>query len=53
MEPIEPQAGDPRFYPRSEPLTIAAIAAAAGAVASFDDGRKLHGVAPVQRAAAE
>ncbi len=50
MEQIEPKAGDPRFFPQGGPLAVAAIAAAIGAEASFDDGRLIYGVAPLQRA---
>ncbi len=52
MDPIEPLAGDPRFFPHSGAQTIAALAAAIGAEASFDDGRLIAGIAPLQRAAA-
>ena len=52
MEPIEPRAGDPRFFTQAGPFGIAAIAERIGAEASFDDGRLIAGVAPLQRASA-
>jgi UDP-3-O-[3-hydroxymyristoyl] glucosamine N-acyltransferase len=52
VEAIEPRAGDPRFFPQAGPFGVAALAAAIGAEASFDDGRLISGVAPVQRAGA-
>lgn len=42
-------AGDDRFFARSGPHTLADVAAAAGGTAA-DDGRQLHGVAPLQSA---
>jgi UDP-3-O-[3-hydroxymyristoyl] glucosamine N-acyltransferase len=54
VDPNDPpsagRAGDPRFFARGEPLTIALIAAAAGAEPSFNDGRLIGGVGPVQSA---
>ena len=42
------QAGDPRFFGRNGPFGITALAAAIAAKASFDDGRLIGGVAPLQ-----
>jgi UDP-3-O-[3-hydroxymyristoyl] glucosamine N-acyltransferase len=42
-------AGDPRFYARSGPHALAAVAAAAGG-STAASGRMLHGVAPLQTA---
>lgn len=42
--------GDPRFFARSGPHALAAIAAAAGAVAAGDATRRFRGVAPLQAA---
>ena len=44
-------AGDARFFHRTGPHTLAAVAAAAGAVSA--DERPLHGVAPLQLAGPE
>lgn len=49
---IAPLAGDPRFFLRTGPHGIAAIAATTGAEPRFDDGRAIAGVAPLQRAGA-
>jgi UDP-3-O-[3-hydroxymyristoyl] glucosamine N-acyltransferase len=46
-----PVAGDPRFFARSGPHPLAAIAAACGAMAApAETGRPLDGVAPLQSA---
>jgi len=52
MDEVEARAGDPRFFECTGPISIAAIAAATGAEPSFDDGRLLARVAPLQRAGA-
>ena len=44
-----PIAGDPRFFRRSGPHSLATVAAAAGATAPAED-LMLHGVAPLQTA---
>lgn len=46
----EPGAGDPRFFTRSGPHTVGAIAQAAGGEAPRDDGRRLLGLAPLETA---
>jgi len=48
VEEIIVKAGDPRFFANNGPFGIAAIAAAIGAEASFDDGRMIEGVAALQ-----
>lgn len=55
MAPAQPGAeqggiGDPRFFARSGPHALAAIAAAAGAVMAGDGERRFTGVAPLQAA---
>lgn len=50
---MEAKAGDPRFFAQAGPFGVAEIAARIGAQASFDDGRLITGVAPLQRAAAD
>jgi UDP-3-O-[3-hydroxymyristoyl] glucosamine N-acyltransferase len=55
MAPAEPGAasggiGDPRFFARSGPHALAAIAAAAGAALDGDGARLLAGIAPLQTA---
>jgi len=55
--PVQP--GDPRFFARSGPHTLAAVIAAAGGDASVDAsvergaGLVLHGIAPLQAATAD
>jgi len=44
---------DPRFFPARGPLSLAAIAEAAGASLGVDDGRLLAGVAPLTLAGAQ
>ncbi|MGA9866986.1 MAG: UDP-3-O-(3-hydroxymyristoyl)glucosamine N-acyltransferase [Acetobacteraceae bacterium] len=39
--------GDPRFFRRTGPHTLAVIAEAAGGVVAVDDGRRLSGLAPL------
>jgi UDP-3-O-[3-hydroxymyristoyl] glucosamine N-acyltransferase len=49
-----PIAGDPRFFARTGPHTLAALAAACEAAAPADaESRLLHGVAPLQSAGPE
>jgi len=47
-----PIAGDPRFFARTGPHSVAAVAAACGAAAPASE-RLLHGVAPLQSAGPE
>lgn len=54
----QPQAGDPRFFRRAGPFTLAAVAAAAGAplpagLAADAGGRLFTGVGPLQSAGAD
>ncbi|CAH0271434.1 UDP-3-O-(3-hydroxymyristoyl)glucosamine N-acyltransferase [Roseomonas sp. CECT 9278] len=44
---------DPRFFPARGPLSLAAIAEAAGAHLAAEDGRSIAGVAPLALAAAQ
>ena len=46
-------AGDPRFFARSAPHTLLAVAAAADGQAAADSGMLLSGVAPLQAAGPE
>ncbi len=45
-------SGDPRFFTRTGPHALAAVAEAAGGELSGGDGRTLSGIAPLQSAAA-
>ena len=47
---ITAKAGDPRFFVNRGPFGIAVLAVAIAAEASFDDGRVIEGVAPLQTA---
>ncbi len=50
---VSPITGDPRFFARTGPHELAALAAAAGGEARGEPGRRFAGIAPLQTAGPE